>query len=142
MALINVKEIPSVISKGVVINGNITNGNNIEIEGNIEGDIVANIITLREGGKIKGNIKCKVFNIKGFFDGNANSEKINISDTSVINGVLEYSFLSADYGANINCELKRIITEQKKTTSILSKNEDKKENVIDKNNSLKDNKIK
>lgn len=122
------KDVPSVISKGVVITGNINNGGNIEIEGNITGDVVADTITIREGGNIKGNIKCKVFNIKGTFNGNANVEKINISDSAVVSGLLEYSFLSADYGANINCELKRFSQQQdqKKVIELL-KNTEKKE---------------
>ena len=122
------KDVPSVISKGVVITGNMNNGGNIEIEGNITGDVVADTITIREGGNIKGNIKCKVFNIKGTFNGNANVEKINISDSAVVSGLLEYNFLSADYGASINCELKRISQQQdqKKVVEML-KNAEKKE---------------
>lgn len=109
MALINsFKEIPSLISKNVVITGDIKNAANIEIEGKIEGNIFADTITLREGGEITGNVKSKIFNIKGNFNGNSVAEKINISDTAVVNGMLEYSFLSVDYGANINCELKRV----------------------------------
>ena len=118
MVLINTKDVPSVISKSVNIVGDITNGGNIEIEGNIEGNVTADTITIREGGIIKGNIKSKILNIKGSFNGNANSEKINISDTANINGLLEYNFLSADYGASINCELKRT-TEQKATSKIV-----------------------
>jgi cytoskeletal protein CcmA (bactofilin family) len=114
MALMNniVKEVPSIISKSVGIVGNINSGESIEIEGKVEGNIYVDIVTLREKGKIKGNVKCKVFNIKGNFNGNVYSEKINISDTAVVSGVLEYSFLSVDYGANINCELKRIIDQK------------------------------
>jgi cytoskeletal protein CcmA (bactofilin family) len=103
-----VKEVPSIIAKSVTIVGNINSGENIEVEGKIDGDIFVDVVTLREKGKIKGNIKCKIFNIKGSFSGNVYSEKINISDTAVVSGVLEYSFLSVDYGANISCELKRI----------------------------------
>ena len=131
MVLINTKDVPSVISKSVNIVGDITNGGNIEIEGNIEGNVTADTITIREGGIIKGNIKSKVLNIKGSFNGNANSEKINISDTANINGLLEYNFLSADYGASINCELKRTI-EQKSTSKIVDilkkENKENKEN--------------
>ena len=32
---------------------------------------------------------------------------------------MEYNFLSADYGASINCELKRFAQEQKKIVDIL-----------------------
>lgn len=99
---------PSLISGSVVIVGDINNGDNIEIEGSIEGNIFANVVTIRESGKVKGNVKCSIFNIKGNFDGNAFCEKINMSDTAIVKGVLEYKFLAVDYGANINCELKRI----------------------------------
>lgn len=128
MVLINSKDVPSVISKSVNINGDITNGGVIEIEGSVEGNMTADTITIREGGIIKGNIVSKVLNIKGTFNGNAKSDKINIADTAVINGLLEYSFLSADYGANINCELKRI-SDQKNNIKLseLLKKEDKTE---------------
>lgn len=99
---------PSLIAGSVAIVGDIKNGDSIEIEGSIEGNIFANFVTIRESGNVKGNIKCSIFNVKGNFDGNAFCEKINISDTAVVNGVLEYKFLAVDYGANINCELKRI----------------------------------
>jgi cytoskeletal protein CcmA (bactofilin family) len=103
---------PSLIAKGVVLMGDIKNGNYIEIEGIIEGNIIATVVTVREDGQISGNVKCSVFNIKGNFKGIASCEKINISDTAIINGTLEYKFLAVDYGANINCELKRISEEK------------------------------
>ena len=98
-------------------------------EGNIEGNVTADIVTIREGGVIKGNIHCKVLNIKGSFNGNANSEKINISDTASINGLLEYNFLSADYGASINCELKRVADQKSsnKLVDILKKENENKD---------------
>ncbi|MBR2140838.1 MAG: polymer-forming cytoskeletal protein [Rickettsiales bacterium] len=125
MALIG-KDIPSVIAKGVVIKGNIENGQNIEIEGKIEGDITAKIVTIRENGVVNGNVKCEIFNISGTFDGNVNSDKINIADTSVVNGTLEYNFLSVDFGATINCELKRITQNQKKIIDVLKTGDAKK----------------
>lgn len=103
---------PSLIAESVELVGNINRGNDIEIEGHVEGDIFVDMVTIRESGVVRGNVKCNVFNIKGRFDGNASCEKINISDTATINGVLEYKFLSVDYGANINCELKRVVDDK------------------------------
>ncbi|MDR2777174.1 MAG: polymer-forming cytoskeletal protein [Rickettsiales bacterium] len=99
---------PSLVSGGTIFLGDIKNCNNIEIEGYIEGSIESDTVTIRENGVIKGDIRSKVFNIKGTFEGKAYGDKINISDTAVVNGALEYKFLAVDYGANINCELKRI----------------------------------
>lgn len=130
MTLINGKEIPSLIAKGFIVTGNITDGHCIEIEGTVNGDVGANSITIRENGVVNGNIKCKILNIKGIFKGNATAEKINISDTSTISGILEYNLLSVDYGANINCELKRVQQEQKKIIDILNLKQQHKDGEI------------
>ena len=103
-----IKENPSIISKDLDVSGNLKSKGAIEIEGNIDGDIEADTVSIRESGKMKGNIKAKTINIKGAFDGVAICEKINISDTAKITGEINYTSLSADYGASINCQLKRI----------------------------------
>ena len=103
-----IKDNPSIISKDLDIIGNLKSKGSIEIEGHIKGDIEADIVSIREDGKVTGNIKAKVLNIKGYFNGIITCEKINISDTAKIIGEISYVSLSADYGANINCQLKRI----------------------------------
>ncbi|MDR1425554.1 MAG: polymer-forming cytoskeletal protein [Rickettsiales bacterium] len=105
---------PSLVSGGTVFFGDIKNCNNIEIEGHIEGNVASDVVTIRENGLLKGDVVAKVFNIKGTFEGKVYSEKINISDTAVILGVLEYKFLAVDYGANVNCELKRVASDKAK----------------------------
>jgi cytoskeletal protein CcmA (bactofilin family) len=112
-----IKSVPSLVSKNVFIEGNIFEGGVMEVEGKIKGNVEANTLTIREAGEILGEVKCKIFNVKGLFHGNVTAEKINISDTAKVSGVLQYKFLSVDYGANINCQLKRI-DEQKGTSSV------------------------
>ena len=113
-----IKENPSIISKDLDVSGNLKSKGAIEIEGNIDGDIEADTVSIRESGKMKGNIKAKTINIKGAFDGVAICEKINISDTAKITGEINYTSLSADYGASINCQLKRIETNPLKNGSV------------------------
>lgn len=103
-----IKENPSIISRDLELIGNVRSKGSIEIEGAIKGDIEADTVSIRENGRINGNIKAKVINIKGLFNGVATCEKINISDTARITGEINYMSLSADYGASINCQLKRI----------------------------------
>jgi cytoskeletal protein CcmA (bactofilin family) len=103
---------PSLISSGTVFLGDVKSCSSMEVEGSIEGNITADTLTIREAGFIRGDVNSKTFNIKGNFEGRACSEKINISDMAVVNGTLEYKFLVVDYGANINCDLKRIPDEK------------------------------
>lgn len=102
-----IKENPSIISKDFEIVGNLKSKGSVEIEGLVKGDIDADSVTIREDGKVNGNIKTNVLNVKGFFNGTVYCEKINISDTAKISGEINYNSLSADYGASINCQLKR-----------------------------------
>jgi cytoskeletal protein CcmA (bactofilin family) len=106
-SLVTAKALPSLIAKDIFLEGKILNGGAFELEGKIKGNIEAETLTIRETGEIVGEVRCKVFNIKGIFNGNVIAEKINISDTAKVNGTLEYKFLSVDYGASINCQLKR-----------------------------------
>lgn len=103
-----IKENPSIISKDLELVGNVKSKGSIEVEGSINGDIEADTVSIRESGRISGNVKAKVINVKGLFDGVAICEKINISDTAKITGEINYISLSADYGASINSQLKRI----------------------------------
>ncbi len=104
-----IKENPSILSKDLKLeNGNLKSSGSLEIEGIIIGDIEAYSVSIRETGNIRGNIKSKILNIKGTLIGSAFCEKINISETAKIDGDLNYSVLAVDYGAKINCQLKRI----------------------------------
>ena len=98
----------SIISKDVVLKGNIDSRGQIEIEGNIDGNINANILTIRENGFVNGNIVSKIANIKGKFTGILKSERINLSKTSDIKGTIEYVSLCVEDGANIEGDLKRV----------------------------------
>ncbi|MDR1494638.1 MAG: polymer-forming cytoskeletal protein [Rickettsiales bacterium] len=116
--------VPSLVSGGTIFLGDVKNCSNMEVEGSIEGNVLADTLTIRETGSIKGDVKSKTFNIKGNFEGKAYSEKINISDTAVVNGALEYKFLVVDYGANINCDLKRT-TDEKPSSKVVQQLEPK-----------------
>ena len=97
----------SIISKGMSIKGNIVSDGILEIEGDVDGDVTGNIVTLRETSSVKGNIVAKILNIKGKFVGILKSEKINVSEHANINGTLEYMSLCVEDGAIIEADLKK-----------------------------------
>lgn len=123
-----IKENPSIISKNLSIVGDLKSNGTIEIEGEVKGNITTEVVSIRDSGKVNGDIKAKIINIKGIFDGKAYAEKINISENAKITGELEYQSLAVDYGASINCQLKRIEIQSKGIFTKASKEvkEDKK----------------
>ena len=66
-----VKENPSIISNNLIINGDLVSKGNIEIEGEIKGNITADLISIRESGKVFGDIKAKTIAYHKFNEQNS-----------------------------------------------------------------------
>ena len=56
----------SIISKGLVLKGNLVSDGLLEVEGKINGNVKGNEITIRETGSVSGKIIANVLNIKPF----------------------------------------------------------------------------
>lgn len=115
----------SIISKGLLLKGNLVSDGLLEVEGQIDGNVKGNEITIRETGSITGKLVANVVNIKGNFEGVIRSQKINISGKAVIKGTLEYVALCVEDGASIIGDLKRmdeIILDDDETVLNASKN--------------------
>lgn len=124
----------SIISKGLLLKGNLVSDGLLEVEGKIEGNIKGNEITIRESGFIDGNVISNTLNIKGNFSGTIKSQKINISGKATINGTLEYVALCVEDGASIVGDLKRvdeIVLDDDETVLNASKQYTYKKNVLD-----------
>lgn len=69
----------SLIAAGTIIKGNIQAQSEIFIEGNFEGEIVSqSTVVIGEGGKGEGNIKANKMVVSGNFDGETESDIIEI----------------------------------------------------------------
>ena len=115
----------SIISKGLLLKGNLVSDGLLEVEGQIDGNVKGNEITIRETGSITGKLVANVVNIKGNFEGIIKSQKINISGKAIIKGTLEYVTLCVEDGASIIGDLKRldeIILDDDETILSASKN--------------------
>lgn len=145
----------SIISKGLLLKGNLVSDGLLEVEGQIDGNVKGNEITIRETGSITGKIIANVLNIKGNFEGVIRSQKINISGKAVIKGTLEYVALCVEDGASIIGDLKRmdeIILDDDETvlnasknicnkkTNTICENEEENKKEIKKNKNIKLNK--
>lgn len=97
--------IPSIISKGMDIIGDLCSENIIEIFGKVKGDIKADIIRIRENARVEGNLHAKYIQIAGTFEGNATCAVIHVLATGFIKGNLEYGLISVEEKAQITGQL-------------------------------------
>lgn len=94
---------------GLIMEGSLTGGKHpVVVDGQFNGDITANEITLREKGIITGTIKAEVVLISGRFNGDLVCENLTVTKTGIIEGDVQANALSIDLGAEIMGSISRI----------------------------------
>ena len=99
----------SVLISGVKIEGNITEKESIIIDGEVNGNVNAELVETFENSNIKGNIDSKGVLIGGKLKGNINSDKVHIKKTADVDGEIKQKTLSIEEGSllTIKTEIKK-----------------------------------
>jgi cytoskeletal protein CcmA (bactofilin family) len=91
-----------VIGKGTKVVGEISDCTQIEIDGNLEGSVVANVVIVRVGGRLKGIIQSKRAEVHGMIEGQVLVEEhLDIRSTGHVSGELTYGRLSVADGGKL-----------------------------------------
>ena len=120
----------SIIGKGAIFKGKITNASTIEINGRVEADIKSDKVTLGKNATLEGSITSELVVISGNYQGKIKADSVWLTDTSVITGEINYKSLQMDRGAALNCKIIHNWDERKLKT--------KKENADDINQNDED----
>ena len=104
-----VNKTKSVLISDVKIKGNITEKENVVIDGEVNGNINAELVETFENSLIKGNIKSKKTFIGGKVRGDINSDSVHIRKTADVNGTIKQKTLSIEEGSllTIKTEIKK-----------------------------------
>jgi len=99
----------SVLVSDVKIEGNITEKGSIIIDGEVNGNINAELVETFENSNIKGNIKSKKIFIGGKLKGDINSDSVHIRKTAEVDGTITQKSLSIEEGSllTIKTEIKK-----------------------------------
>jgi cytoskeletal protein CcmA (bactofilin family) len=95
----------SVIAADVRITGNIVAGNDIQINGLVEGDVQCGHLSIGEGGKVIGKITADEVNLAGAVEGPVNAGKVELLATAQVTGDVSYQDLRIELGAKISGKL-------------------------------------
>jgi cytoskeletal protein CcmA (bactofilin family) len=91
-----------VIGSGIRMEGKIDGALNSDISGSYNGKIKSESINISETGVFVGDITGGDINISGKVEGNIISDDLlNIHQSAVINGTIEYTSLKVSYGARV-----------------------------------------
>ena len=97
-----------IIGEGVTIKGEITNANEVQIDGLADIVIKTDNLTVGSTGNLKGNIETENADIWGKIDGDVKvSNTLTVQELGSASGKIEYSKLQIKLGGEISGELVR-----------------------------------
>lgn len=92
-----------IIGKGTRIVGEITDCSRVEIQGVVDGTIVAEALIIREGGSLTGRLQATHAEVHGAFNGQLDiAELLDIRSTGTVEGELAYGKLAVAMGGHIS----------------------------------------
>ena len=92
----------SVISKALKITGQLESTEDIQIEGEVEGDVRAVSVKVGPGAKVKGTVRGDEVQLSGQVDGKIEAKKVTLTRTARMTGDVVHQDITIESGAFID----------------------------------------
>lgn len=99
------KTSPTIIGAGCNLTGNIHTDHNVQIHGNVIGDVTADTVIIGRGGVVKGKIVANSLFLHGNLEGPATVDIANIFGHAKMRGTLSYRTLNITANNGLECKL-------------------------------------
>jgi cytoskeletal protein CcmA (bactofilin family) len=101
--------VPSVISADMHLIGNVISPEGaLDIDGQINGNVRCHTVSLRENGKVVGDIMAEQIYIYGIVEGTVKARSVTLYSTARVTGSIMHENLSIEDGAFVDGKFKRI----------------------------------
>ncbi|MDH5750473.1 MAG: polymer-forming cytoskeletal protein [Rhodospirillales bacterium] len=104
---------PSIISAGLSVVGDLSSNGEIQVDGNVDGDIQTKTLLVGESANIKGSISCDTIRVHGSINGQIKSHTVFLAKTAHVVGDVLHETLSIETGAFIEGHCKRMAEQRK-----------------------------
>ncbi len=97
--------VPSIISADVVVRGNIDSAGEVQLDGELVGDVRSAILIVGEKATVRGEIICENVTVRGRVEGGIRAKSVTLASTAHIEGDILHSSLAVESGAHFegNC---------------------------------------
>lgn len=92
----------SVISKALKITGQLESSEDIQIDGNVEGDVRAVSVTVGNGARVKGTVFGETVELSGTIEGKIEAKKVVLTSTAHMSGDIVHQDIMIASGAYID----------------------------------------
>ncbi|MGH1424101.1 MAG: bactofilin family protein [Pseudooceanicola sp.] len=97
----------SILSSDLHITGNVKTTGDIQIEGTIEGDIRAHLLTVGEGATVKGEVTADDVVVNGRIVGRVRGLKVRLTSTARVEGDIIHKTIAIESGAHFEGSVQR-----------------------------------
>ena len=97
---------PSLLSTDLFIKGNLTTNGDIQIEGEVEGNIKANLLTIGKEAKIKGELNTDELIVNGHVSGTIRA-KVTLTSSAKVEGDIIHQTLAIETGAHFEGSIEK-----------------------------------
>jgi len=98
---------PSIVSAGLHVTGNMTSDGDIQIEGTITGDVKSRTITVGTDGLVQGQLIAESVQVSGAVEGKIRAKTVVLVAGSRMLGDVVHDILTVEPGAHVEGALKR-----------------------------------
>ena len=97
----------SVLSSDLLVTGNLKTTGDIQIEGTVEGDIRAHLLTVGEGATVKGEIVADDVVVNGRVIGRVRGLKVRLTSSARVEGDIVHKTIAIESGAHFEGSVQR-----------------------------------
>ncbi|HEY7688662.1 MAG TPA: polymer-forming cytoskeletal protein [Dongiaceae bacterium] len=99
---------PSIIGRDLKIKGDLICNGDIQIDGEVEGDVQSNSLTIGEGASVRGTVSGTNVRVYGSFSGQLKGHSVALAKTAKLVGDVTHQTLSVEAGAQFEGNSKRM----------------------------------
>jgi cytoskeletal protein CcmA (bactofilin family) len=89
----------SVIGADMTLEGNISGGGEIQVDGRIKGDIRVEHVTVGDGGQVEGGIYAEAVEVRGKVTGSITAKQVRLYGACHVDGDITHEQLAMETGA-------------------------------------------
>jgi cytoskeletal protein CcmA (bactofilin family) len=95
------------LSADLTVTGNLKTSGDIQVEGTVEGDIRAHLLTIGDGASIKGEVIADDVVINGRIIGRVRGLKVRLTSTARVEGDIIHKTIAIESGAHFEGSVQR-----------------------------------
>lgn len=93
------KGVPSIISRGLVITGDLASDGEIQVDGRVEGDIACVSLVIGLSGEVVGEVRAQSLRLHGQLTGQVRADSVFLASTARMVGDVHHQSLAIEPGA-------------------------------------------